>query len=322
MNSLPDVQQLVEQAKQAIKSRQLDAAIDLFQQAIAQDEFNAKLHESLVSAFVLAKEFDLAAEQLERILRMAPQNVNAMVNLGAMYNKLGKHAESADILRKAIAKDKKSSYGYYNLGIAQRHLGDLSMAASAYREAIRLDPNLVDAHQNLGNILLEQGQLKQAITHYEAALKIKPEFEAAKRGLERAKGEKDKANQSSSPFGRLVDASMIQGASGPQLDRELTEEERLRDRSTIYKLTQGIEMASLAFVEFLKTDLDKVLSALNRSIAQESVSPGSISRAYEDYQDALTRCSNLRRALKRKMLELRAHEEIMCTPDLLGDENP
>ncbi len=320
MSSTPDVSQLVEQAKQSIKSRQFDEAIKLFQEAIAQEEFNVKLHESLVSAFILAKEYELASQQLERILRIAPQNVNAMINLGAMYNKLGKHKAAADILRKSIAKDKNSAHGYYNLGIAQRHLGDMVMAAWAYREAIRIDPNMADAHQNLGNVLLEIGQLKQAIEHYETALKINPDFRAAQRGLERAKGEKDKAKQVTNPFGRLVDESMIQGAALPQLDRELTDVERLNDRSTVYKLTLNIELASTALVEFLKNDLERVLSALNRSIAQESVSPGSISRAYEEYQTAVTRCSNLRRALKRKMLELRAHEELMCTPDLMGQE--
>lgn len=321
MNSTPDVSQLVEQAKQSIKSRKFDEAISMFQTAISLDEFNVKLHESLVSAYILAKEFDLAALQLEKILRIAPQNVNAMVNLGAMYNKLERHKEAADILRKAIAKDKKSCHGYYNLGIAQRHLGDMAMAAWAYREAIRIDPQMADAHQNLGNVLLEIGQLKQAIEHYEAALRINPDFRAAQRGLERARGEQEKNKQVINPFGRLVDESMIQGSARPQLDRELTDVERLNDRSTVYKLTQGIESAATALVEFLKEDLERVLSALNRSIAQEAVSPGSISRAYEDYQTAVIRCSNLRRALKRKMLELRAHEEVMCTPELLGRDD-
>lgn len=320
MNSTPDVSQLVEQAKQSLKVRKFDEAISMFQTAIALDEFNVKLHESLVSAYILAKEYALATAQLEKILRIAPQNVNAMINLGAMYNKLSRHKEAADILRKAIAKDKNSGHGYYNLGIAQRHLGDLAMAAWAYREAIRIDPQMADAHQNLGNVLLEIGQLKQAIEHYEAALKINPDFRAAQRGLERAKGERDKSKQAVNPFGRLVDESMIQGAARPQLDRELTDVERLNDRSTIYKLTQSIEQAATALVEFLKDDLDRALSALNRSIAQESVSPGSIAEAYEEYQAAVTRCTNLRRALKRKMLELRAHEELMCTPELLGHD--
>ena len=322
MNATPEIPQLIEQAKLCIKSRKFDEAISLFEKAIAQDEFNVKLHESLASAYILAKEYALAVAQLERILRIAPQNVNAMINLGAMYNKVGRHAEAADILRKAIAKDKKSSHGYYNLGIAQRHLNDLAMAAWAYREAIRIDPKMADAHQNLGNVLMEMGNLKTAIHHYEAALKINPDFRAAQRGLERGRDELDKTRQTINPFGRLVDESMVQGASRPETNRELTDVERLGDRSTIYKLTQGIELAATALVEFLKNDLEKSLSAVNRSIAQEAVCPGSISEAYEEYQAALTRGMNLRRALKRKMLELRAHEELMCTPDLMGIDEP
>ena len=320
MSFPPEIQELVDQAKLCLKVRKFDEAVSLFQQAIAKDEFNVKLHESLVSTFILAKEYAQAADLLERILRIAPQNLNAMINLGAMYNKVGKHKEAADILRKAIARDKNSSHGYYNLGIAQRHLGDFAMAAWAYREAIRISPQMADAHQNLGNVLMEMGQLKQAIGHYEDALKIKPGFRAAERGIARAKEELDKAKQSINPFGRLVDESMIQGAAQSQTERELTEEERLKDRRAIYNLTQSIETAAQSLVQFLHHDLEKVLSALNRSIAQESVSPGSISRAYEDYQAAVTRCSNLRRALKRKMLELRAHEELICTPDLFGPD--
>ncbi len=323
MSSVPEVPPLIDQAKRCLKSRRFDEAIALFKQAIALDEFNVKLHESLTSAYILAKEHGLAAEQLEHILRIAPQNANAMVNLGAMYNKLGKHAEAASILRKAIQKDKNSSHGYYNMGIAQRHLGDLAMSAWAYREALRIDPQMAEAHQNLGNVLLEQGQLKQAVEHYEQALKINPDFRAAQRGLERARAEQDESKQAANPFGRLVDESMIQGAARLQTDRALTDEERLQDRATIYQLTQSIETASGELVEFLKHDLDKVLSALSRSIAQEAVTPGSISRAYDDYEDAVKRCMELRRALKRKVLELRAHEELMCTPDLLGpDDSP
>lgn len=321
MNFPPEIQNLIDRAKQFLKARQFEEATGLFQQAIAQDEFNVKLHELLVSAFILAKEYARAAEQLERIRRIDPANVNAMINLGAMYNKLEKYNDAATILRKAIAKDKNSSQGYYNLGISQRHLGDLSMAAWAYREALRLNPEMADAHQNLGNVLMEQGQLKQAIDHYEKALEINPEFRAAQRGIKRAKQEQIRAKQAENPFGRLVDQSMIQGVAQSQPQRELTAEERLQDRATIYKLTQGIETASAALVEFLKTDMDKALSTLNRSIAQESVSPGSISRAYQDYQAAMTRCLNLRRALKRKMLELRAHEELICTPDLFGPDH-
>ncbi len=314
----PETEPLIEKAKQFIKTRQFDQAIAMFQQAIAQDEFNVKLHESLVSVYVLAKEFDLATGQLERILRIAPQNLNAMINLGAMYNKVNNHAKAADILRKAIQKDKNSCHGYYNLGIAQRHLGDLAMAAWAYREAIRINPQMAEAHQNLGNVLIEMGQLKPAKTHYEEALKINPDFPAAKRGLERIQAETDKAQQEANPFGRLVDESMIQGAVTSPLGRDLTEEERLNDRGAVYKLMQSIEEASANLVEFLRTDMEKAISGLNRSIAQESISPGSISQAHDDYQAALTRCKNLRRALKRKMLELRAHEELMCTPDLLN----
>lgn len=322
MSFPPEIQELVDQAKLCLKVRKFDDAASLFQEAIAKDEFNVKLHESLVSTYILAKEYERATEQLERILRIAPQNLNAMINLGAMYNKTGRHQEAADVLRKAIAKEKSSSHGYYNLGIAQRHLGDLTMAAWAYREAIRISPQMVDAHQNLGNVLMEMGQLKQAIAHYEQALKIKPEFRAAERGIAKAREELDKSKQSVNPFGRLVDESMIQGAAQSLAERELTEEERLRDRSTIYELTRNIEAAAFSLVEFLRNDLDKMLSSLNRSIAQESVSPGSISRAYEDYQAAITRCTNLRRALKRKMLELRAHEELICTPDLFGPDEP
>ena len=103
MNSPPEIPLLIEQAKQFLKSRQFNEAISLFQQAIAQDPYNVKLHESLASAYILAKEFDLAVEQLERILRISPQNVNAMINLGAMYNKVGNHAQAADILRRGLS---------------------------------------------------------------------------------------------------------------------------------------------------------------------------------------------------------------------------
>ena len=55
---------------------------------------------------------------------------------------------------------------------------------------------------------------------------------------------------------------------------------------------------------------------LNRAVLQVNEAPSVLTKSAEEFREALLQNIELRRVLKRKILELRAHEELMNTPNL------
>jgi len=96
----------------------------------------------------------------------------------------------------------------------------------------------------------------------------------------------------------------------------LTDLERFQDRTAVYELAMAVQDAANSFLKQFREDFEVCLAGLNRAVAQGPEGPRSIPRCYREYVAALKKSVDLRQALKRAILELRAHEERMNTPDL------
>ncbi len=316
MSGTPEFENLVKEAKRRLRHGDAAQAIDLFMQALALDDRQADLHEAIATAYFIAAENQKAVEHFNRAANLDPRRARPLVNLGAAYNRMGKFNDAVKALRKGLQKDRGLSEGFFNLGFAYKGLNQLSLSVSAYREAVRIDPNRADAHVNLANVYFEMGNNQQAIMHFKEALKIDPNFERAQRGLETAEAATRQAKYAISPFGRLVDEKRIGAKAVPQLERELTDTERLKDRQTVHGLIVAIEPATREFLDYLRDTFEPALASLGRASAHGKEAPIVMSEALVDYQTAVKKLSQLRQQLKRKLLELRAHEELINTPSL------
>jgi len=316
MTSDADAQALCKQANRCVRHQQPAEAIELYKKALEIDGRMIVAHEGLATAYFMQKDYANSAEHFKRVTLIDPRQTKALINLGAVYNCMKDYNKAVTVLRKAIQKDKSSGEAYYNLGLAYRGLEQQAMAISAYREAVRVSPLMSSAHQNLANVYVDIGNYQQAIIHYLKALEIDPNFERAKRGLERAREASDEARKAVSPFGRLVDAETRGAKATPRMERELTDLERFQDRATVFNHALQIEDATNNFLKQFREEYETALTNLDRSVAQGPEGPRSLPKSYRDFVAALKRSIDLRQALKRTILELRAHEETMNTPDL------
>ncbi len=316
MASEAQAESLCKEANRCVRKGKADEAIALYKQALEINERMLPAHEGIAAAYFLKKDYENAAEHFKRVSMLDSRQAKALVNLGAVYNCMKDYTKAVGALRKAVQKDKSAGEAYYNLGLAYRGLQQHAMAISAYREAIRVSPMMAAAHQNLANVFVDMGNFQQAIIHYKKALEIDPNFERAKRGLERSEQLSHEAKQAVSPFGRLVDVES-HGAKAPlQTDRELTDLERFQDRAAVYDHAMRIQDAANSFIKQLHEEFEVSLAGLDRAVAQGPEGPRSIVKSHRDYISAFKKAEDLRHALKRAMLELRAHEEQMNTPGL------
>jgi tetratricopeptide (TPR) repeat protein len=316
MTSLAELESLCNEGRRCVRHQDADGAIAAFNKALALDERAIPVHEGLAAAYFQKKDYEKAAEHFKKVTLLDPRQAKALINLGAVYNRMKDYNKAVTILRKALQKDKSSGEGHYNLGLAYRGLNQLSMAVSAYKEAVRVAPQMASAHQNLANVYVDMGNFQQAIMHYKKALDIDPGFERAQRGLEQAQTLSVDAKKSISPFGRLVDAAAVGPKTAPKVERQITDLERAQDRMTVFHLLTDVGESANLFLKNVREEFEPALVALTRSLSQSVEGLSGLPRDYRQFLSTFKEAHESQRALKRLVLELRAHEEMMNTPEL------
>jgi tetratricopeptide (TPR) repeat protein len=109
------------------------------------------------------------AEQAYRqALALAPDHVNAYLNLGAMWSEAGRFDELARLSDQAVEHCPDAALLHFNRGVALDHLERLPEAAASYERSLALDPSLADAHYNLGRLREQLGDKRGALRHFSA----------------------------------------------------------------------------------------------------------------------------------------------------------
>jgi len=155
-----------------------------------------------------AGNFAGAREAYLRVLKIEPDNLPALVNLGAAEYRLGNHAEAERLLMRSLRLKPDNASAWLNLGIlylerddpmrslaavaqavvhapddpvARNYLGVAAgrnrwydAAESELRRAIELQPDYADAHFNLAVFCLERNPpaVELARRHYQKALDL------------------------------------------------------------------------------------------------------------------------------------------------------
>jgi tetratricopeptide (TPR) repeat protein len=120
------------------------------------------------------------AEAIYRqILTIDPGHAGCLHLLGGIAFQTGHNDAAIDLIRKAIALNRRVPAFHCDLGTALQHQGELDEAVKSYRQALALKPDYAEALNNLGNVLAAQGKLDDAAKAYRRALALKPDYAEA-----------------------------------------------------------------------------------------------------------------------------------------------
>ena len=113
------------------------------------------------------------AEALYReVLRMAPNQPDALQLLGLIAQRGGKHHEALKLFDKSLAANPRNAAVYSNRGNTLRALNQLDKALESFERALQLQPDYADAHCNRGCVLLDMKQYPEAIASFDRALSL------------------------------------------------------------------------------------------------------------------------------------------------------
>lgn len=101
-------------------------------------------------------------------IALAPDRIEARVHLGALLAGQKRFAEAEDVYRQALAIDARSLETLSNLGVLLACLKREREAEECYRTALALAPAYRKAHFNLAYLLLRQGRFEEGWTAFES----------------------------------------------------------------------------------------------------------------------------------------------------------
>lgn len=96
-----------------------------------------------------------ARKWLEDAIRVDPNHVEALTNLGMIYVRVRNWEAAMDVLQRAVALAPGYGAAWLNLGAAQRGATLFEAAERSWKRVLEIDDKLGEAHFNLGILYLE-----------------------------------------------------------------------------------------------------------------------------------------------------------------------
>lgn len=153
-----EANKLFEKGVQQLREQNVDEGIDLLKQARELDTKNSDILVNLGGGYLLKGQHEKAISVLEQATDVAPDNVNAWVNLAAAH--LGPLEDSTpeqqekaiDAWQQALQVDSEAPNVNYMLGLVYYTRGTIERAVAHFARAIEVDPNDTDARRWLSSL--------------------------------------------------------------------------------------------------------------------------------------------------------------------------
>jgi len=152
-----------------------------------------------------AGRLEQASRLYREILRIAPNQPDALHLLGLVAHQQGQHRRAVEWISRAVALNPNAPAFYSNLGAVYRVLGELDKAVGNCQRAVRIDPAHAQAHNNLGNALADQERLDEAVASFRRALEIQPSNPEALNNLGNALRRQGKLDQAEDCYRRALE---------------------------------------------------------------------------------------------------------------------
>jgi tetratricopeptide (TPR) repeat protein len=118
--------------------------------------------------------YELAADLLQRVVKLDPKYKSAWDNLGRSYLALGKDEQAVEAFKKQIEINPYDEFAYNGLGLTYQHQSKFDDAIRQYQKQIEINPLDQTAHGNLGSLYVNQKKFAEAIPELEKAVDIQP----------------------------------------------------------------------------------------------------------------------------------------------------
>jgi serine/threonine protein kinase/tetratricopeptide (TPR) repeat protein len=167
------------------ESKNVEAALDYFNQALKQDPRFALAYTGIADASL--RMYDLkkdgfwtqkalsAAQQAQQLNDNLPE---VHSTLGSVYRATGKYSEATAELRRAIALAPSSDEAYRRLGTVYMDSGQAKQGIEAFQKAVELNPYFWQNQNLLGDAYLQTADYPKALEAFKQVTVLEPDIDA------------------------------------------------------------------------------------------------------------------------------------------------
>jgi len=123
-----------------------------------------------------ARIYDRAIDDINRAIRLDPNDADAYLLRGAMYYNKGDNDRTIADCTEAIRLDPNFARAYVSRGLTYARKGDYDRAIADYTQAIRIDPNNARSYRNRGLAYDIKDDMDKAIADYTQVIRLAPNF--------------------------------------------------------------------------------------------------------------------------------------------------
>jgi tetratricopeptide (TPR) repeat protein len=152
----------------------LPVAKELLDKARQKHPDEESLPETLSQIYLHAGQFTNALAAVEEQLRIAPDNLKALFNKGALNIYLQRYKEAVPPLDRVLQAEPKNDAALMNRAIAHLQSTNWDAAQRDYEALLLIRPHFHRAYFGLGQIFYERKYTRAAIANYELYLKHTP----------------------------------------------------------------------------------------------------------------------------------------------------
>ena len=125
------------------------------------------------------RDYDHAHLLYSEVLRVEPNNSQALYLIGALYYDQNKFELARDVLERAQTLEPSGIPAQALLGVVLSKLNEHERALPFFLAVAKATPSSTDAHYNLGSLYKLMGRFSEAASAYEKALELSPQNDAA-----------------------------------------------------------------------------------------------------------------------------------------------
>lgn len=165
-----------ERAKIYISLKQFEEAAGDALRAMKMDSSKVEHYITLADVYFASNKTRYSKEMLEAAIKKFPDNTEALLKMAELFFLVKQYENSISYINKALKINENIALAYYLKGSVYKELGDTTKAISSMETAVEQDNKYFNAYLDLG-ILYASRRNSLAFEYYDNALRIKPNDE-------------------------------------------------------------------------------------------------------------------------------------------------
>ena len=115
-----------------------------------------------------------AGKYYSQVCNQSPEDLDSLLNLGAIRNKQGMYSDALACFKKSIRLSQQNAEALAGMGEAYFHLGQLVESQKHCEVALRINPGAADACYTLANVFRVQNGFDAAESYYSRVVTLDP----------------------------------------------------------------------------------------------------------------------------------------------------